>query len=62
MTLRYAKKIVGNQPLFVIRNMIATLKMRRVLNNEEENQLLKAAETILKWNKIPKDYKGGIEK
>jgi hypothetical protein len=48
MTTEEAKKIVGNQPRFALKNMVKALKMLRALNTEEEERRLLAGEIILK--------------
>ena len=48
MTLEEAKKIVGNQPRYAIKNMVKALKMCRALNTAEEERRLLAGEIILK--------------
>ena len=48
MTLKEAKKIVGNQPRWAIRNMVKALKMFRALNTREEERRLLAGQIILK--------------
>lgn len=48
MTLEEAKKIVGNQPRFAIKNMVKALKMLRALNTKEEERRLLAGQIILK--------------
>lgn len=48
MTLEQAKKIVGNQPKWALKNMVRALSMFRSLNTPEENERLEAAKIILK--------------
>lgn len=48
MTLAEARRIVGNQSLHCIRNMVRALKLFPRLNTPEENRRLAAAELILK--------------
>tara|TARA_A100001515_G_C4462447_1_gene174086 strand:- start:235 stop:393 length:159 start_codon:yes stop_codon:yes gene_type:complete len=48
MTLEEAKKIVGNQPRWAIKNMVKALKMFRALNTREEERRLLAGQIILK--------------
>ena len=43
MTYAEAKKIVGNQPIWALKNMIRALSMLTALNTEEDNLRLKAA-------------------
>lgn len=51
MTLEQAKRIVGNQPLWALRNMIKALKMMPFLNTSEDSERLKAAQVVLRSNK-----------
>tara|TARA_R100000315_G_scaffold15241_1_gene5156 strand:- start:127 stop:282 length:156 start_codon:yes stop_codon:yes gene_type:complete len=51
MTFEEAKKIVGNQPKWAIKNMVKALKMCPWLNTAEEKQRLQAAEIVLKGGK-----------
>ena len=48
MTLEEAKKIVGNQPKWAIKNMVKALSMHQWLNTTQENARLEAGELILK--------------
>ncbi len=48
MTLDQAKKIVGSQPKYAIRNMRKALEMLNLLNTEEEWARLEACYVILK--------------
>ena len=48
MTLAEAKKIVGNQPTWAIKNMVKALSMCPWLNTPEEEQRLLAAKIVLK--------------
>ena len=48
MTFEEAKKIVGNQPKWAIKNMVKALNMCPWLNTEEEKQRLQAAKIVLK--------------
>jgi hypothetical protein len=43
MTLNQAKKIIGNQPRWAIRNMKRALEMLTLLNTPDEWQRLQAA-------------------
>ncbi len=47
MTLEEAKKIVGNQPAFGLRNMVVALKLLPYLNTAEDNLRLEAAQVML---------------
>ena len=47
MNLTEAKKSVGNQPVWAIRNMHTALHMLRWLNTTEEERRLEAASVIL---------------
>ena len=51
MTLEKAKKIVGNQPRWAIKNMVKALSMLSLLNTPEENERLAAGKLVLKGNK-----------
>ena len=51
MELEEAKKIVGNQPLWALKNMVRALKMCNLLNTDEDNLRLEAAQLILKNNR-----------
>jgi len=48
MTVEQAKRIVGNQPLWALRNMIKALKMHSWLNTPEDNERLEAAQIVLR--------------
>tara|TARA_R100000479_G_scaffold133704_2_gene71058 strand:+ start:6066 stop:6254 length:189 start_codon:yes stop_codon:yes gene_type:complete len=48
MTLEKAKQIVGNQPIWAIKNMVKALQMCRLLNTKEEERRLLAGQIILK--------------
>ena len=48
MSITEAKKIVGNQPKWVLRNMVKALTMCSWLNDENDKQRLAAAKLILK--------------
>ena len=48
MTFKEAKKIVGNQPKWAIKNMVKALNMCPWLNTAEEKQRLQAAKIVLK--------------
>ena len=48
MTLQEAKKIVGNQPRWAIKNMVKALSMLSLLNTPEENERLAAGKLVLK--------------
>jgi hypothetical protein len=51
MDIIKAKQIVGNQPLYALKNMIKALQMMQVLNTPEENLRLEAAKIVLKYGK-----------
>ena len=51
MTLAEAKKIVGNQPRWAIKNMVKALSMHSWHNTLEENERLAAGKLVLKGNK-----------
>jgi hypothetical protein len=48
MTLQEAKKIVGNQPRWAIKNMVKALSMHSWHNTPEENERLAAGKLVLK--------------
>lgn len=47
MTKEQAKKIIGKQPAWAIRNMIKALSLHRWLNTEQEVERLQAAKIVL---------------
>jgi len=53
MTYSEAKKIVGNQPTWAIKNMVVALSLpiSKFLNTNEDNQRLLAAKIVLKGNR-----------
>jgi hypothetical protein len=51
MTLEQAKKIVGNQPNWALKNMVKALKMMPILNTAQDEQRLAAALVVLKSRK-----------
>jgi len=48
MTIEEARKIVGRQPLFALKNMVKALKMCQWMNTEDDWKRLEAAQLILK--------------
>ena len=48
MNLIEAKKIVGNQPTWALKNMVKALNMLPVLNTAEDEVNLQAAKVVLK--------------
>jgi len=48
MTIEEAKKIVGNQPTWALKNMVKALKMLPALNTAEDELNLEAAKVVLK--------------
>ena len=48
MNLIEAKKIVGNQPTWALKNMVKALNMLPWLNTDEDKQRLQAAKVVLK--------------
>ena len=48
MTIEEAKKIVGNQPTWALKNMVKALKMLPWRNTTEDEQRLLAAKVVLK--------------
>jgi hypothetical protein len=51
MTIEEAKKIVGNQPTWALKNMVKALKMLPALNTAEDELNLQAAKIVLKHRK-----------
>ena len=51
MTYEQAKKIVGKQPKWAIKNMLKALQMLPWLNTDEDNERLLACKIYLKGNK-----------
>jgi hypothetical protein len=51
MTIEEAKKIVGNQPTWALKNMVKALKMLPRLNTAEDELNLQAAKIVLKDRK-----------
>jgi hypothetical protein len=48
MTLEEAKKIIGRQPTWALRNMVKALSLHPWLNTETDKQRLKAARIVLR--------------
>lgn len=48
MTYEQAKKIIGNQPRWAVRNMVKALSMHAWHNTKEEKTRLKAGKVVLK--------------
>jgi hypothetical protein len=48
MTLEEARKIVGNQPKWAVKNMVKALSMHQWLNTPKESIRLEAGKLILK--------------
>ena len=48
MTYEDAKKIIGKQPHWALKNMVKALQMHSWLNIEIENQRLEAGKILLK--------------
>jgi hypothetical protein len=51
MTIDQAKKIVGNQPTWALKNMVKALQMLPALNTAEDEIRLIAAKIVLKDRK-----------
>ena len=53
MTYQEAKKIIGNQPTWAIKNMVTALSLSvsKFLNTDKDNERLQAGKIILKGNK-----------
>ena len=51
MTIEEAKKIVGNQPTWALKNMVKALNMLTWLNTAEDLERLAAAKIVLKNRK-----------
>tara|TARA_Y100001963_G_C6705844_1_gene411858 strand:+ start:359 stop:580 length:222 start_codon:yes stop_codon:yes gene_type:complete len=54
MTIDQARKILGQQPVWAIRNMKRALSLHQWLNTAAENQRLAAAKVILSQPKTKK--------
>ena len=54
MNYAEAKKIVGNQPTFALKNMVVALSTLQFLNTPAENLRLKAAQIVLKGDPADK--------
>jgi hypothetical protein len=54
MTYAEAKKIVGNQPTFALKNMVVALSTLQFLNTQAENLRLEAAKIVLKGDPADK--------
>jgi hypothetical protein len=52
MTLEQAKRIVGNQPDWALRNMVKALKMLPMMNTAQDKERLAAALIVLKSRKV----------
>jgi hypothetical protein len=52
MTLEQARKIVGNQPNWALKNMVKALKMMPILNTAQDEERLAAALVVLKSRKV----------
>lgn len=50
MSVQEAWRIVGNQPVWAIRNMVKALGMMSLMNTKEENLRLQAGKICLKTN------------
>lgn len=48
MTLDEAKRLVGNQPTWALKNMVKALNMLTWMNTAEDIQRLEAAKVIIK--------------
>jgi len=48
MELLEAKRIVGNQPKWALKNMIKALSMHNWLNTKEDEKRLEAAKIVIK--------------
>ena len=59
MNYAEAKKLVGNQPTFALKNMVVALSTLQFLNTPAENLRLKAAQIVLKGDPAdkPKPFK-----
>jgi len=51
MTQAEAKKIIGNQPRWAIKNMVKALNIHPWLNTPEENERLAAGKIMLRGRK-----------
>ena len=59
MNYAEAKKLVGNQPTFALKNMVVALSTMQFLNTPTKNLRLKAAKIVLKGdtNDKPEPFK-----
>lgn len=48
MSIQEAKRIVGNQPAWALKNMVKALQIMPMLNTDEDKQRLLAAKIVLK--------------
>ena len=51
MTIEEARRIVGNQPTFALRNMVTALQMLPWMNTDEDRERLEAARMVLRDRK-----------
>ena len=51
MNYAEAKKLVGSQPTFALKNMVVALSTMQFLNTPAENLRLEAAKIVLKGDK-----------
>lgn len=51
MTLAEAKKVVGNQPRWALKNMVVALELLPLLNTLEDDARLEAAKIVLRGKK-----------
>ena len=51
MTIDEAKRIVGNQPTFALRNMVRALNLLPYLNTPDDLRRLEAAKVVLQGRK-----------
>lgn len=48
MSIQEAKRIVGNQPVWALKNMVKALQILPMLNTDDDKQRLLAAKIVLK--------------
>ncbi len=51
MTLDQAKRIVGNQPSYALRNMVTALDLLPFLNTDDDRERQEAARVVLRSRK-----------
>ena len=62
MLMNDAKKIVGNQSMYVIKNIHKALSLHSWLNTPEENKRLEACKIILKYDNQKNEILNWVDK